>query len=262
MGQFQGLLVAEWSNSICGAAWLQRQGRKRGLVWPPRVDVAAYPLSEAESEQLKQRLLDATEQTGRDWGLSLLQALLPHPDSTAEGAPLQRSWQAGDVLEFLVAGVRSPVEEPGRLSFRAVQDATEPSLAAVVRDSYESTLDCVCLEGMIDAVDALDDYASLGTPRDDRFWLATYDGSPVGCLVLADHAENDQVELAYMGLVPAARGKGWGRLLVEHALRVAAAWGRKQIVLAVDERNWPAREQYLAAGFWKWDARRVWLKRL
>jgi len=76
-------------------------------------------------------------------------------------------------------------------------------------------------------------------------------------LLLADHPSARHWELVYMGLVPEARGRGWGRQITQHAQLMARRAGVDRIVLAVDAANSPALEMYRAAGFEKWDRRHV-----
>ena len=87
-------------------------------------------------------------------------------------------------------------------------------------------------------------------------------GRDVGCLILAEHAEQDQVELVYMGLVPEARGRGWGALVARESLRIAASLGRARVVLAVDGANSPAVKAYERVGFLPWEQRSAFIKSL
>jgi GNAT superfamily N-acetyltransferase len=70
------------------------------------------------------------------------------------------------------------------------------------------------------------------------------------------------VELVYFGLVPEARGAGYGEWLIRWAQYVAREAGRERIVLAVDARNQPASDTYLRCGFEEWGRRAVWLRLL
>ena len=74
-------------------------------------------------------------------------------------------------------------------------------------------------------------------------------GVDVGCLLIADWPQNDQWELIYMGVVPEARGRGYGVAVVRQAQWLAGCAGRQRLVLAVDTANEPAMRVYAAAGF-------------
>ena len=81
----------------------------------------------------------------------------------------------------------------------------------------------------------------------------------IGCLVLADDAQHQQFELAYLGVVPEERGRGYGLLLARQAQWIARGAGRKRVVVAVDANNQPALNAYAAAGFVGWDHRSVFI---
>ncbi len=88
------------------------------------------------------------------------------------------------------------------------------------------------------------------------------EGRDVGCQLLADYEALDQWELVYLGLTPGARGNGWGLEAVRRAQGLVRTAGRKRLVLAVDEANWPAIAMYAAAGFEAWNRRAVFLRKI
>jgi ribosomal protein S18 acetylase RimI-like enzyme len=79
--------------------------------------------------------------------------------------------------------------------------------------------------------------------------------------LLADHPDDDQWELVYLGVAPESRGQGLGMALARKALAMARRAGRRQLVLAVDAANAPAIEIYRRAGFEAWERRRIFLRR-
>jgi ribosomal protein S18 acetylase RimI-like enzyme len=62
----------------------------------------------------------------------------------------------------------------------------------------------------------------------------------------------------YLGLTPAARGRGLGRAVLRRALELARA-NTPRLELAVDLRNTPAVQLYRATGFTVRDRRAVHL---
>jgi ribosomal protein S18 acetylase RimI-like enzyme len=82
----------------------------------------------------------------------------------------------------------------------------------------------------------------------------------VGCLLLAEHTGSASWELVYMGLLPEARGMGFGTSLVRYAQWLTGRAGYARLVLAVDASNGPAISCYSEAGFLAWDRRSVLLK--
>lgn len=147
------------------------------------------------------------------------------------------------------------------LAFDPCGPAQQERLRHVVAATYEDTLDCPALNGIRDIGDVLEGYGV--SQADPALLLAVRSGpDDVGCLLLADYPDFGNLELAYMGLVKGARGRGWGRLIVAHAKWLAAQLGRERLVVAVDETNGPAMAMYELAGFDAWDRRVCYFKQM
>jgi ribosomal protein S18 acetylase RimI-like enzyme len=131
----------------------------------------------------------------------------------------------------------------------------------LIESTYIDTLDCINLDGVRTTSDTIAGYRMTGQYRPEWWLIARQGDVDVGCLIMADHEVNDQCELVYMGIVPQARGHGLGRQLVKHALWLAASRERERLVLAVDRRNWPARDIYTQCGFQTWATRSIMIKR-
>ncbi len=115
--------------------------------------------------------------------------------------------------------------------------------------SYQQTADCPGLIGMREMDDIIDGHQATGEFDPDHWMVLTANGESVGVLLLNRVLNRQGMEIVYLGLAPAARGKGLGRRLVQHAINTAHAQGVKQIVLAVDELNQPAMTLYRKLGF-------------
>jgi ribosomal protein S18 acetylase RimI-like enzyme len=75
---------------------------------------------------------------------------------------------------------------------------------------------------------------------------------------MAEAPGRDAWEVIYLGLTPAARGRGLGRAAIRHALDLAR--GQATVLeLAVDLRNTPAVRLYRSCGFTPRDHRSVHL---
>ena len=94
----------------------------------------------------------------------------------------------------------------------------------------------------------------------DRWFFIQRQGTDVGCLLLNDHPAEQQWELVYLGIVPEARGHGWGEQATRFAQSLARRAGRKRLILAVDATNDPAVSAYTKAGFFEVLRRSVFLK--
>ncbi|HEV7221228.1 MAG TPA: GNAT family N-acetyltransferase [Pirellulales bacterium] len=253
----EGLFEARRGGRLAGALCSELQpGRTAGL-WPPRI-AAGEPAEEACAAALIGAALD--------WLLArnvrIVQSLLP----TDAGRDADRLRAAGfthpaDLL-YLVSDARSFPTARGNsgLSFQPAAERGDAELAKLVEATYEQTLDCPSLNGVQDCGDVLAGYRATSSFDPSRWFVARHSGQDVGCLLLADIADANQWLLVYMGLLPAARGRGLGIELVRHAQWLCGQAGRARMVLAVDAENAPAVEIYAAAGFVAWDRRSVWLR--
>jgi ribosomal protein S18 acetylase RimI-like enzyme len=101
---------------------------------------------------------------------------------------------------------------------------------------------------MRDVEDVMQGHRAIGVFREDLWTLVMVAGKPAGCLLLAHTPARDAVDVVYLGLAPAARGRGLGRLLMRQALRAAAECHAATLSLAVDESNTPALKLYRRFG--------------
>jgi ribosomal protein S18 acetylase RimI-like enzyme len=237
------------------AAWLLPGNS--ATVWPPYLQGANRQAVLAALGQALARELQAG-------GARHAQAMLP-VDAAASADALAAcgfDWVAD--LRYLVCNQRHFPQLPPQMPFHVRPHADEglDLLSSLVEATYEGTLDCPALNGLRSTRDVLLGYRATGEFRSDWWFFAEYAGRLIGCLILADYPAATQVELVYFGLVPEARGAGYGEWLIRWAQYVAREAGRERIVLAVDARNQPASDTYLRCGFEEWGRRAVWLRLL
>lgn len=239
-----------------GASWGQLRPGASVVVWPPQ-------WQHCEAPAAPDPLLSSLMQSLASRDLVLAQSLLPDRNSADAAALLGCGFEHLADLTYLTAP--TPTVSPAvdeSISFQAVAEKDFARLADIVDQTYVGTLDCPSLNGIRRTVDVLDEYRAIGDCGADLWRIVYREGREVGCLMLADHRAMDQVELVYMGIVPAARGLGLGATLVGEALRITAQLGRKCVVLAVDCANRPALDVYLRCGFTNWESQSVFVKRL
>ena len=155
---------------------------------------------------------------------------------------LRLQWDAG-----------GPVPEPnGRLRFRTVADRAE--LVDLMTSVLEGTLDAHSraeLTQMTPAEQANfqydDELARYTTPRE--WWrVATLpDGTPVGFVIPARNAYNPII--AYIGVLPGFRGKGYIDDVLAEGTRILAAQGVPRIRAATDVGNVPMARAFARAGY-------------
>ena len=93
-----------------------------------------------------------------------------------------------------------------------------------------------------------DDLRQIYAPTDTRLFVATWAGSPAGCLGLMPFADTE-MELKKFFVDPAFRGKGVGRALIDRALSEARDMGCGTVVLQTAVYLESAIRVYEAAGF-------------
>jgi len=124
-----------------------------------------------------------------------------------------------------------------------------PQIAQALVASYEDTLDCPELCGLRDTVDVLASHRSTGKWNPALWWLVLDQGQPLGVALFAHCPEVRSVELVYIGLGPALRGRGLGRKLLDLGLAHASGLDADEMTCAVDRRNAPAMRLYESMGF-------------
>lgn len=251
----QFLFAAEQDGNLGAAVWAER--------FPGRTAVVAAPAGPA-AELVSGQLLAELHQALRDSDVALAQAALT-PAQTAEAKRFERGgyrWVA-DLLYMAAGGAVFP-DQAWRLPFelQAFQPGLdEQRLLDVIDQTYLGTLDCPALDGLRKTSDVLAGYQAIGVFDPTRWLIVRCAARDVGCLLLSEHAGR-QWELVYFGLIPEARGQGWGIELVRWALWLAREGKAEQMVLSVDAANMPARRNYEQAGFRAWEIRRVLVKSL
>lgn len=125
----------------------------------------------------------------------------------------------------------------------------DDAMLALLRSTYEDSLDCPGLSALRHEKDILDGHRRGGN-FDPQLWtVMQINGVNAGVAILNRTPAADCIEVTYFGLAKHARGKGFGAHLLDHALCLAAKHSERSIMLAVDERNSPALRLYVSRGF-------------
>jgi RimJ/RimL family protein N-acetyltransferase len=147
----------------------------------------------------------------------------------------------------------TPVPAPaGRLAFRPVRDAEE--MVALMTAVLDGTLDAHSLADLAtmtphEAASAqyADEIARYASPRE--WWQVAVlpDGSPAGFVVPARNDYNPII--AYIGVLPAHRGRGHIDDLLAEGTRVLAAHDAPRIRASTDLGNLPMARAFQRAGY-------------
>ncbi|MDP7019679.1 MAG: GNAT family N-acetyltransferase [Pirellulaceae bacterium] len=255
------LLVALDGDQVVAAVYGQLMQGGAAVIFPPRLRQDGK-LAVSDEERLAISLLDQLEAELQRRDVSLLQANLPVAASEDARLLRQAGFEHQITLSYLAIERTeiSPSKPICDLEFQPFQETEIGRFEAVVEATYANTFDCPELNGARRVADVVDGYRHTGVNAPDGWFFVRKGADDVGCLVLADHPALDEWELVYVGLVPTARGRGWGEQATRFACWQAFLAGRGGVVLGVDERNDPAIAIYSRVGFQVRDRRRVLLK--
>lgn len=214
----------------------------------------------------------ACAQVTRPNGPRIAQAL-PDPDQTGVVRALL---DAGFISVGELAYLRRPIARqdrspaaplPAGVSIRSVTslepgDPDRSALAEALEQSYVDTLDCPELCGMRHVDDVIESHKATGEWRPDLWWLIEEDENVRGCMLFNHSPDQSAVELVYLGLAPALRGRGLSRPLLRQAIPPIARLGAAHLNCAVDRRNAPALRLYDSLGFREFSARHALVRTL
>lgn len=242
-------VAADEAGQVCAAMMVHCLAGSVGLAWPPA----------AKRDQFADDLVAASCEWLRDRGVKVCQAFAATRDDR-QLAALERNGFAHvtSLLSFRreIAG-ESP---PTALTFEPHRPPFTDEFRSVLLASHLETQDCPELYRNRNEDELI---AGFDEPAEETSWhLARFSGEPIGVLMLTRGADEEEAELAYLGVVPRFRGQGLGRQLVSHARTVAALGRAKALTVSVDHRNSAALKLYAHHGFVQTMRREVWLAHL
>jgi ribosomal protein S18 acetylase RimI-like enzyme len=215
--------------------------------------------------QIAGQLVDAVCARFAAHGVQLAQVLLDPADGASRRLYEGRAFARVAELIYLQAAPRrkapAPALPPG-LRWVGYSADTHALFGRAILGTYERSLDCPGLNGLRDIEDVLAGHKASGE-FDPRLWGALCEGDrPLGVLLLARAAPGETMELVYLGLSPAARGRGLGDVMMRQALAATAADGAARLSLAVDSENAPALKLYYRHGMQRVGAKLAMMRRL
>lgn len=256
-----GLWIARRRGRVVGTLLTQSLAGRAAAVWAPEVE-GAWSRGATAAALLRTALAALTAR-----GFRVAQALLDESaprhaaaDLTAGGMP-----HVTDLL-YLERSTAVPLAvapEAPPMDWQGFGPSTEGDFRAVLQGTYAGSLDMPELEGVRSLDDVLASHRAGGRFTPERWRVGHVRGEPEAAAVvlLSEITDRDAWEVAYLGLTPAARGRGLGRATLAHAFELAAPHvGR--IELAVDLRNGPAHHLYRSAAMTPFDRRAVHLAML
>ncbi len=210
-------------------------------------------------------------------GSCLAQALLEPVETLAMQAFARAKFERLADLAYLrrptpsvAAAKRAPAPTmPEGIRLRSLAQGEAETLGDALDRTYTDTLDCPRLCELRTTDEVLDSHRAAGSFDPDLWWVIeqqSSDGSwrAEGVMLLTPCPSQGHIELVYLGLSPAARGKGISRPALEHGLNQCAIKTRgalRAVTCAVDRQNTPALRLYEKMGFREFAARVAYVQR-
>jgi ribosomal protein S18 acetylase RimI-like enzyme len=237
------------------------------VVSPGRTMLILLPggLSGKAVEIATRRLMPPVCELGRARDVHLAQALIDPQDATLARALEEAGFSRMAQLHYLQvtppAGSPAPML-PAGLQWVRYSEQTHDLFGRTIVTSYQQSLDCPALSGLRDVEDIIAGHKASGA-FDPNCWFLLQEGDrPIGVLLLNQTLRGDAIELTYLGLLPEARGRKLGELMLRQALAVAARLGHSRFCLAVDAQNLPALKLYYRHGMQRVGTKLAMLKDL
>lgn len=259
-----GLWIARRGGRIVGALLTQSLAGRAGALWPPEVALNLHRATVAAG--LVRTALDDLRRRGFRIAQALVDTASPARaahDLTRGGLPriTDLIYMARDAQAPPPAAIARP--PAAEFAWEPYDEARPGPFADALQRTYAGSLDMPELDGVRSLDDVLASHRAAGRFRPERWQLGRIPGEPdaAAVLLLSDLGDRGAWEIAYLGLTPAARGRGLGRAALRYALELARPHVSR-LELAVDVRNTPAERLYRAAGFLPFDRRSVHLTTL
>jgi len=246
------LLAATRQGRLAGATWAEQVGGTSVVVWAPR-------LAAGEPESTATMLLEMLDRLLRERGTRIAYGLVAPADAClAERLRAAAYLHLTDVVTL--TGTSSQAAGPAQttdIQYERCLPLQRDRLVSLIEETFAGSLDCPQLWAARPAQELLARIDADPRGSSGDAYLVRHAGRDVGCVLLVDRPAWGHLELVYMGLIPAARGRCWGRGLASWSLQAA---GRRELVVHVDAANLPARKAYQGAGFLHRDRRELFGK--
>ncbi|MFO0809269.1 MAG: GNAT family N-acetyltransferase [Gemmataceae bacterium] len=236
-----GLFVARSRGDVVGVIIAAVLSGRGAAIWPP----VATSVSTADA------LVVVASEWLRGCGVRVAQALLDTADLSTAAPLLLHGFRHATALWYLRHELELATDwlgRPERLTFTEYVESDAERFGAILVETYDGSLDCPEVSGIRSPIEAIASHQSASANM-SQWWLAEWRGDPIGVLLVNAAADGDGWDVAYVGVVPAKRQRGYGRELMRKALFEAKAAGVPWLGLAVDARNVPARALYKSLGF-------------
>lgn len=210
------------------------------------------PLTQRNLSPVLAELLHAACLAQNRQQVHLVQALLDPTQKLEHQACLEAGFKDLATLIYMqrsVEGLGESAPLPADLSVTTWSESARPLFRAAILASYQGTLDCPGLLGLRHIDDIIAGHMASGRFTPEHWLVLHHQREPAAVMLLNEVPHREAMELVYLGLSPAWRGRGLGRALLQRGLEQSRQQGAAHMVLAVDQDNAPAVRLYQSMRF-------------
>ena len=234
-------VAAERSRLSFAALPMPTPGKTMLLMLPARLRPGVS--NETVAHLLDQACLDAEKD-----GIRMAQILINPEHQAVLRAVLDARFSHVAELIYLAREVHTPIGGrviPDGFVLTQYDRVTHPRFARTIERSYLGSMDCPALNGRRNIEDILVGHKHAGE-FDPELWFVLSDpaGNDVGVLLLSRLHRRDGMEIVYIGLSPAGRGRGLGDVLMRISVNACHREGGGQLLCGCDTNNLPATRLY------------------
>lgn len=249
------LTLAEQRGLGIGDMWVAQ--RDQQIVWallamptPGRTVLLFLPNHFSKDEAMAALVIAVCDHFGsRD--VRLAQLLLDPRDIAGQRLFASHGFRRMAELIYMHAPLRvqsMPPALPPGFAWESYSPRTHALFSSTIVETYRESLDCPGLNGLREIEDVLAGHKGAGQFNPRYWFVLTERNVGRGAMLLTRIPGADAAELVYLGLVPEARRRGLGEVLMHQAMASASEMGATRLSLAVDSANAPALKLYCRFG--------------
>ncbi len=231
---------------IAYALLLINPGATANIILPTKFPEQAQPFY----DKIATNLLMLLKKHISNLNLAFIQAQLDLP-TTSEHIYLNAGFSNLCTLSIMKAPVttsktlKTIAPPKANISWLDYSTHTESYFIDTILQTYVNTLDCPEVTDLRSGKDIITSHKYSGKFSPSTWKILQIDGKNAGITLINESEEDPSMcELIYMGIIPQARGKGLGKILLRKSFELAESIDKKSIRLAVDTRNIPAINLY------------------
>jgi GNAT superfamily N-acetyltransferase len=197
------------------------------------------------------QLIDSVCEHGVARGVELAQTLIDPQDAALAEVFVEQRFARMAELHYLHGQPPSDAQFPALpagMAWIPYSAETHAQFGQAILSSYQGSLDCPALNGRRSIDDIIAGHQASGLFDPALWFLLREQETDLGILLLSESLRSDGIELIYLGLCPAARGRKLGELMMRQAFAAVTARKQSRLCLAVDSQNTPALKLYYRHG--------------